>query len=207
VVDLRLFTDTEGYRSGVAIATVYFSGFSGIWLVFALFFQTGLGLSPLESGLAVTPLALGSSVSSAVAGRLVDRWARWVTVTGLSTVAVGLAVAAVVVRLANPSRVGLAMAIPLLVAGIGGGAVISPNTTLTLSNVPPRMAGVAGGLIQTGQRIGSALGTALLAAIFHAVAHGARYTAGISAALLCAVGLTLMALILAVRELRVSRST
>jgi EmrB/QacA subfamily drug resistance transporter len=206
VVDLRLFTDTAGYRSGAAIAAVYFSGFSGIWLVFALFFQTGLGLSPLQSGLAVTPFAIGSSVSSAVAGRLVDRWARWVTVTGLSTVAVGLAVAALVVQLASPSRVGLAVAIPLLVAGIGGGAVISPNTTMTLDNVPPRMAGVAGGLIQTGQRIGSALGTALLAAIFHAVAHGARYTAGISAALLCAVGMILLALVLAVRELRLSRS-
>ena len=61
---------------------MYFVGFSGIWLVFAVYFQTDLGLSPLESGLAVTPFSLGSAVSAWVAGRLVARWGHWVTAPG-----------------------------------------------------------------------------------------------------------------------------
>src|SRR3712207_9124371 len=58
VFDPRLVTETRGYGLGAALGTVYFGGFSGIWLVFALFFQTGLGLTPLQSRLAVTPFAL-----------------------------------------------------------------------------------------------------------------------------------------------------
>jgi MFS family permease len=188
------------------IAAVYFAGFSGIWLTFALFFQDGLGFSPLESGLAVAPFSIGSAVSSLIAGRLVERWGRRVTVFGLVTVAVGLAAVAVVVPLVPTDRLAVAILLPMLVAGIGGGAVISPNTTITLSNVPNRMAGVAAGVIQTGQRMGNAMGTAMLAAVFHATASGRRFTTGLSMSLVCAVVLILIALGLAARELRAART-
>src|SRR3954453_2262891 len=55
VFDPRPVTQTRGYATGVALGTVYFMGFSGIWLVLALFFQAGLHCTPLQSGLAVTP--------------------------------------------------------------------------------------------------------------------------------------------------------
>jgi predicted MFS family arabinose efflux permease len=197
VLDFRLFTDTAGYRSGSVIAAVYFAGFSGVWLIFALYFQLDRGLSALTTGLVVTPFALGSAVSSALAGRLVDRWGRWVVVVGLIIVTVGFAVVTLVLWLVPPDDVPLAVLVPLLVAGIGGGAVISPNTTLTLANVPNQMSGVASAVIQTGQRIGTSLGMALQAAMFH--------TIGIAAALLCASALVLVALGLAVREVMTDR--
>ena len=50
--------------------------------------------------------------------------------------------------------------------------MISPNFTLTLAEVPPRMGGAAGGALQTGQRIGSALGAALLMTVYQAVGVG-----------------------------------
>jgi EmrB/QacA subfamily drug resistance transporter len=204
LLDPVLVTSTPGYPTGLAIGLVYFVGFSGLWLVFAMFFQTGLGYSPLESGLAVTPFALGGAVASAVAGRLVGRFGRWVTVLGLSAVAVGFAAAAVALLVAPTRLAGWAVALPLLVAGLGGGAVISPNVTLTLEAVPVRMAGAAGGALQTGQRIGSAIGTAALAAVFYAVVagDGGHYVRGAAAALLAAVGFVLVALALAVVELR-----
>ena len=59
LVDLGLLARTPGYLSGVLVGTAYFFGFSGVWLVFSLFFQLGLGYSPLQSGLAVTPFAVG----------------------------------------------------------------------------------------------------------------------------------------------------
>ncbi len=91
----------------------------------------------------------------------------------------------------------------MLVAGIGGGAVISPNTTITLSCVPSGMSGVASGVLQTGQRIGTAVGTALLAAVFYAVVGTAgRYPAGLAIALFAAVVLVLIALVLAVVDFR-----
>ncbi|TDV42676.1 EmrB/QacA subfamily drug resistance transporter [Actinophytocola oryzae] len=203
LVDMRLFTATPGYSSGAGIATVYFCGFSGIWLIFAVYFQTDLDMTPLESGLMVTPFSAGSAVSSWLAGRLVARWGRWVTVSGLVLMAVGLGAVGVIGFLVDKDALAFAIAVPLLVAGVGGGAVISPNTTLTLAQVPSRMAGVASGVLQTGQRLGTAVGTALLAAVFHAVATASgAYANGFSAAMFAAVLVIVIALVLAVREER-----
>jgi EmrB/QacA subfamily drug resistance transporter len=204
LLDTRLFTDTPGFASGAAVGAIYFCGFAGIWLVFAIFFQQGLGYSPLESGLSVTPFAIGSAVSAAVAGRHVSRWGRKLTVMGLSLVVVGLSVVAAVAAQVPSRYAGAAIALPLLIAGIGGGMVIPSNTTLTLECVPARMAGVAGGALQTGQRIGTAIGTAVLASTFHSVVQswGGRYPLALSVAMACSIGFTLVALALAIAELR-----
>ncbi|TVT29896.1 MFS transporter, partial [Amycolatopsis rhizosphaerae] len=99
LMDVRLFTSTPGYASGTALGATYFCGFAGIWLAFAIFFQQGLGYSPLQSGLAVTPFAIGSAVSAALAGRLVGRLGRKLTVTGLGLVIFGLGVIVALIRL------------------------------------------------------------------------------------------------------------
>lgn len=206
LLDTRLITSTPGYAGGAAIGTVYFCGFAGIWLVFALFFQQGLGYTPLESGLAVTPFALGSAVSAAIAGRLVHHWGHWLTVAGLVLVALGLSVVAVLAGAVPDDEIGLATALPLLVAGVGGGMVISPNTTLTLGGVPTRMAGVAGGALQTGQRIGTALGTVVLASVFHAVTvSSGEFTVALAVAMYCSVGFTVIALGIAIAQLWAGR--
>jgi MFS family permease len=194
---------TSGYVPGLAIGLVYFVGFTGIWLVLALFFQDGLGYSPLRSGLAVTPFALGVAASAVLAGRLVGRVGRWLTVSGLATTVVGLAATALELRHVGGDRAAWAAAGPLLLAGLGGGMVTSPNVTLTLQSVPVRMAGAAGGALQTAQRIGSAVGTALLASVFYRILTGSghAYPAAVSDALLCACGLMLLALLLAIAEL------
>jgi EmrB/QacA subfamily drug resistance transporter len=67
LLEPRLLTATRGYAAGAGLATLYFVGFSGVWLVLALFFQNGLGYSPLASGLAVTPFAVGSAIAAAAA--------------------------------------------------------------------------------------------------------------------------------------------
>ncbi|MBK1786179.1 MFS transporter [Prauserella sp. ASG 168] len=204
VLDPRLYTETPGYATGASIGAIYFCGFAGIWLVLAMFFQQGLGFSPLESGLLVSPFALGSAVSAAVAGRLVPRFGRWLTVSGLCLVAVGLGAVAVLVPLVPQQTIGYAIAAPLLVAGLGGGLVIAPNTTLTLDRVPTRMAGVAGGALQTGQRLGTALGVAVLGTVFHAgiTGPGENYPAALAYAMACSVAFTVAALLLAVIDAR-----
>jgi EmrB/QacA subfamily drug resistance transporter len=204
LLDPRLVTQTPGYATGAALGTVYFVGFSGIWLVFALFFQTGLGWTPLQSGLAVTPFALGSAVSAVFGGQLVDRLGRRLTVVGLVGVLVGIATAAVVLRLAPTEWVGWAVTPALLVGGVGGGLVITPNVTMTLRDVPVRMAGSAGGALQTGQRFGAAIGTATLPALFYLVlsSTGNDYRAAVAAALATAVVGVAAALVIAVVEWR-----
>ncbi|MFJ4950503.1 MFS transporter [Streptomyces sp. NPDC088760] len=169
LLDPRLFSTVRGYAVGAGIGTLYFVGFSGVWLVFALFYQRGLDFSPLRSGLAVTPFALGSASAAVVSGRLVERFGRLLTVCGLAGVIVGLGGTALLLRFA-PLHMAPWLAAPVLfLGGIGGGFVVSPNITMTLRDVPVRMAGAAGGALQTGQRLGAALGTAALPGLFYLV--------------------------------------
>ena len=203
LLDVRLVRTAPGFATGIALQTVYFAGFSGLWLVLALFFQDGLGYTAFESGLAVTPFAVGSAVTAVVAGRLVGRWGRRLTVGGLLLVTAGFA--RLVLTIDAPGSTALHTAIPLLVAGVGSGAVISPNVTMTLSNVPPHMGGASGGAIQTGARVGSAIGAAVLATTFRVSLDGADYPDAARLAFGCAIGFVLVALALASYELRKQR--
>jgi EmrB/QacA subfamily drug resistance transporter len=209
LLDISLLTHTAGYASGAALGFAYFIGFSGIWLVFALFFQSGLGYSALQSGLSVSAFAVGSAASAVVGGRLVERFGRLLTVTGLGMVVVGLAGTAVAMLLAAPSAVGWVAALPLLAGGVGAGWVVAPNTTMTLRCVPVRMAGSAGGALQTGQRIGSAVGTAALTGVFYGVLAGSGKDYPLAGAVaIAAAALTIcVALVIGIAEWRRDRHT
>jgi MFS family permease len=142
------------------------------------------------------------AVSAAIAGRLVFRVGRWLTVVGLVASAVGLVATALVLRHVGGDTAAWATAGPLLVAGIGGGMVTSPNITLTLQFVPVSIAGAAGGALQTAQRIGAGVGVAVLATIYYQVLGGGHDDAkAVSRALLCAAGIMFLALLLALAEI------
>jgi MFS family permease len=57
------------------------------------------------------------------------------------------------------------------VTGAGGGLVISPNQTLTLTEVPVAQGGVAGSMAQVGQRVGTAIGVAAMISTFYATLY------------------------------------
>jgi EmrB/QacA subfamily drug resistance transporter len=208
LLDPRLAIETRGYATGAGLAALYFVGFSGVWLVFALFFQNGLGYSPLQSGLAVTPFAVGSAVAAAVAGRLVGRLGRVLTVWGLVGVMAGLGGTALVLWLAPAHRAAWIAAPLLLAGGLGSGCVISPNVTMTLRDVPVRMAGAAGGALQTGQRLGGAVGTAALPGLFYLVLNATHddYHSAVAVSVGTGVAAMLCALLVAVLDWRRDRS-
>src|SRR6185312_6782812 len=111
---------------------------------------------------------------------------------------------AVVLRLAPTEWVFWAVAPALLLGGVGGGLVISPNVTLTLRDVPVQMAGSAGGALQTGQRIGAAIGTATLPGLFYLVLRstGNDYRVAVAATLGAAAAGVAAALVIALVEWR-----
>jgi EmrB/QacA subfamily drug resistance transporter len=202
LLDLQLLRATPGYASGIAVGTVYFTGFTGIFLVLSLFLQQAVGLSALQAGLLVTPWALGGAISSLVAGRLVWRLGRMITVYAMLIMMAGI-LALVLVLPAQPDQLHWQLlVVPLLVAGLGGGGVISPNQTLSLNDVPPRMGGAAGAALQTGQRIGSAFGAALLVTAYHLASARVDPAGGARVALICSLVVITIALALAVWDVR-----
>jgi EmrB/QacA subfamily drug resistance transporter len=201
LLDIALLRRTPGYANGLAIGTIYFTGFTGVFLVLSVFLQEQLGLSALETGLLVTPFAAGAAVTAPLAGRLVSVIGRRITLFALSVMLLGLV--CVIAVAPDGSALVWPLVPALLLAGLGGGAVVSPNFTLTLSGVPTRMGGAAGGALQTGQRMGSALGAALLMSVFRVgLGRGLAPQTALRVTLATAAALVMVALVLAVRDWR-----
>jgi EmrB/QacA subfamily drug resistance transporter len=207
LVNFRLLR-TRSYALGTTLGLLYFAGFTSIFFVLTLFLQQGRGFTPLEAGLALTPFAIGSAVSSAVGGRWVSRFGKPLVVSGLLGVVIGLVATDVVLRL-DPANVGWAIAVPLLVAGVGGGFVVAPNQTLALEEVPAREGGTAAGVLQTGQRVGSAVGISAVGAVFFGSLASSRgdWASSISSGLVVTVGLVVLALLVGVADLVSDRIT
>ena len=213
LVDLRLFS-RPSYGVGVGLALLYFAGYTGLPLVLALYFQQGRGMTALESGLAVTAFALGSAVGAPIAGRLVPRMGRLLVVIALLVFAAGAVAIGLVVR-SGPDDVAVRLAIPLLVLGLGSGAIITPNQALSLAAVDPRMGSVAAGVLQTAQRLGSAMGQAVLGAAFFAAVGSAAtatgdtrtaaYSQAVSVTVLVTLAFIAAALVLGIADLTHAR--
>lgn len=164
LLDLSL-VKVRSFMLGLGVGTAYFAGFTSIFIILTLYLQQGLGYSALEAGFSQLPFAVGSATSAWIGGRLVERFGRALVVAGLVMITTALVAVDLVVPHLD-GQVGLKLAPLLLLAGLGGGLVISPNITLSLDEVDPARAGAGGGLLQTAQRVGSAIGVAIVLALF-----------------------------------------
>jgi EmrB/QacA subfamily drug resistance transporter len=202
MVDLGLFRH-RSYSFGATIALAYFAGFSAVFFVYSQYLQDGLGYSALQAGLSSTPFAVGSAVAAAFGGRVVYRFGRSLVAVGLALVLLGLLATWVVLGQAHGGAVGWAVAGPFLLAGLGSGLVISPNQTLTLTDVPPREGGAAGGVLQTGQRIGGAAGVAAVGSLFYSRLPDFAAAARVGFLVIC--GFVALTLLLAVTDARLDK--
>lgn len=206
LVELALFR-LRSYALGTAIALLYFAGFTGIFFIFTLYLQIGLRYSAFEAGLAITPFAVGSGSGAALGGRIVARYGRHLVALGLLLSILGLGLTWLAVELWPGEGVGWATAAPLLLTGIGSGFVIAPNQTISLSEVPVARGGSAAGVLQTGQRVGTAVGIAAVGSLFFAVVadtHGDWATA-FRRGLIVLAGFVACALIAALIDLGAGR--
>jgi MFS family permease len=193
----------RSYTTGVSVITLYFAAFTPLFFVFTLLLQLGLGYSAVAAGAAITPFAVGSALSAALSGHYAVRHGRALIAAGLLLMLAGLLGSVVAVELVPRHGTGLATLGPILVAGIGGGLVIAPNQSLALSGVPLPQADTAGGLLQTGQRIGASIGIAVADAAFFSTLRGhgtfpEAYRSGVAVT----SGITATALLLALLDWR-----
>jgi len=208
VVHFALFRSSS-YRNGLLLATAYFGALPAVFLISTLYLQQGLGLAPVFAGLVSIPFALTSAITAFIGGRLVQKYGRKLVVFGLCFVIVGFSLDLVMAISLPADLAPYGMGAALLVAGIGGGFVISPNQTLTLADVPVSEGGVAGSMAQLGQRIGTSIGVAAATSMFFAtILHEtggdialAVYREGFRNALLISIALIVAALALGIVDL------
>lgn len=169
MVDLGIFR-TRSYRNGTLLIGLQFTGVTSVYVIVALYLQTGYGATALAAALVGLPAAFATSIASTYAGHVVLRLGRKLVAFGVVCTLVAMLLSIAVVwghHVAGISPWWLTVTLTFL--GAGQGMVVSPNQTLSLMEVPLEYSGSAGGVMQTGQRVGSAIGTAFITAVVFVV--------------------------------------
>lgn len=182
MVDLQLFR-TPSFSYGATLVSVFFMGMTSVWVISALYLQNGLGFSALDSGLMGLPSAIFSAIVPQITGRIVFTYGRKMVVAGIGVALIGV-ITSIGVVLGHDAYGWSAwwLLLTLSFVGISQGIVISPNQALTLAEVPVEYAGSSGGIMSTGQRVGTAVGIAIITAAFFVTLQDSGYTAAFVAA-------------------------
>jgi EmrB/QacA subfamily drug resistance transporter len=165
LVDISLFR-VRGYWVGTLVAAAFYGGFTGVFLVLTEYLQEGLRYSALHASLIGAVFTAGSAICAIICSRLIHRVGRSLVIGGAGVTALGLGGAALLIRFHTGTGIPPLLPVLLLVAGCGAGCVIAANQTLALHYIPRREGSSAGGVYQTGMKIGTSLGVTVASALF-----------------------------------------
>lgn len=198
------------FTGGVALALVYFAAFTSVFFTLSLLWQSGLNHSALATGLMILPFPIGNIFGASQSDRLAGRFGRTVLITGLALVSIGIVTLWLIVSIISPTDLNhWQLVAPLLIAGIGNGLFIAPNTAFIVSTVDRAEAGAASGVLGTVQRVGAAIGIAVIGSVLFgtlefttrgpdaaaiAFGHSATYALAVNAAFSIAAFLLVLAL-------------
>jgi len=135
----------------------------GLFFTIPLFLSISLGLSALETGARILPLSITLLLAAAGIPRFLPNVSpRRIVRLGL------LAMLAGIVALQsslNASASAAIVTVPLLLTGLGIGALASQLGAVTVSSVPDEQSPEVGGLQNTATNLGASIGTALAGSI------------------------------------------
>ncbi len=185
---------------------IAFSGFFSMFFYATLYMQEILHYSPLRAGAAYLPITAGFAVAGATASQLVTRiGTRPVVVAGCLIAGAGIWW---VSRVPLHGSYVTDLLPGFVVMSLGAGSVFVSVTAAANAGVPADKAGLAAGLLNSSQQVGSALGLAVLSAVAitrtsHLIAarapHLVAADAGYHQALLVGAILMAAAAVLAIR--------
>ena len=193
LLPLRLFRNGS-LRAALVVIFVFGMTLNVIPFALTQYFQTVLGLSPLEAGLAFLVPTASVTAGNLLGERLVNRFGVFAVLVGGS--AAGAIGAALLTPAMTEDASYLAVLPGLVGFGLGLGTVFPAMFIAAATGVPERDSGVASGLASTGLQIGTAAGLALLVGVA-AVAEDANAAAvadGLQAGLIVVAAGALLAI-------------
>ena len=140
---------------------------AGLFFTIPLFLSVALGLSAIETGVRVLPLSITLLIAAIGVPRVFpDASPRRVARFGFVMLFAGIVVLVAALDAgAGPEIVTW----PMLLAGLGIGALASQLGSVTVSSVPDEQSGEVGGLQNTVTNLGASIGTALAGAVLISV--------------------------------------
>lgn len=169
MVNLKLFTlPSYTWNSGVLV--LFFAGMPGIWAVVAIFIQQGLGHSALTAGVVMLPSAIMMILLASQVGRRVERIGPKMLILGTVAAFVSMLAMAAAALLQGTELASVGwVALALGINGFGQALIIPSAQTMSMRDVSEHMAGAAGGVAQSAQRVVTATGMAIVTAVYFAV--------------------------------------
>jgi MFS family permease len=157
---------TRSYVSGIGFAVVFLGAMGGVTLTLGVLLQVGLGYSPIHASLTTAPFALGGFIGSAAGGMLMHKVGRTIVQAGLAVMGIGLLALYVVLERAGTGVGSWDIVGPMLVSGIGMGAIWVPMFEIVVGDVADHEVGSASGVLQAVQQLGMSLGIAAIGTVF-----------------------------------------
>jgi EmrB/QacA subfamily drug resistance transporter len=153
----------KGVAAADATQLVAIAGFLPMFFFLTLYMQTVLHYSPIQTGVAYLPLTVGFIIAASISSQLFARiGTKPVVVLGTVISAAGL----YWLSLIPVDGSYVSDILPgLMTVSIGMGGVFTGLTTAANAGVDQDKAGLAAGLLNTGQQLGAALGLAILSAV------------------------------------------
>jgi len=156
----------RSFSVGMVVNLVFESVMIGFFLTFGLMLQIGLGFSPIRAAITGLPVAFGIAMTMAIAGDKVPKLGRRALSIGLTVMAAGLTVTALVLHRYVFMTHSWQLIPGLLLIGIGMGLVFTSLFAAVLNGVDRSHAGSASGTLNAVQQVGAAIGIALIGIIF-----------------------------------------
>jgi len=165
LIETSLFR-TRSYVSGIGFAVVFLGAMGGVTLTLGVLLQVGLGYSPIHASLTTAPFALGGFIGSAAGSMLMHKVGRTIVQVGLAVMGIGLLALYVVLERAGTGIGSWDIVGPMLVSGIGMGAIWVPMFEIIVGDVADHEVGSASGVLQAVQQLGMSLGIAAIGTVF-----------------------------------------
>jgi len=174
LIEIGLFRNFNFSVSNLVLF-IFGVGMFGANFLVPIYLQNSLGYTPFQAGLVFLPVGILVGITSPFAGIFADRWdARIPVVIGLGLLALTMYQFSFLSLLSEKPQILL----PLYLRGIAMGLLMSPLTTVAISEISNRKMAQASGLINVIRQIGGSFGVALFGTIltrrtiFHAAMYG-----------------------------------
>jgi len=181
-----------GLVSGLT-GVLFFYVVSAFFLVFSVYLQSALGLTPLETGLVFLPFGVGAFIGPLTTPLAIRLFGHWVPAIGMMLEVAGCGLLAGLVAAAPgqmPDQVPLIVAVGLL--GFGQGWALPTTVRSVINRAPETGSGMIAGITNSALQISAALGVAVIGGVFFSVAGAspdpATMARALGVAMLCIGG-------------------
>lgn len=171
IMPLKIFADRE--RSSAYVARFFFMGaMLAYWFLTPQVLQQLYHFSPLQAGIAFLPMSIVQFIAALQVSRLTTKWGNSrLLIVGLSTTLLGVLLAVVIGIHAGYTW---AVALPMVLLGLGQGVTLSPLTVSGFANTDREIAGSASGVVNTIHQIGGSVGLSLVVALTSQISNAAN---------------------------------